>query len=251
MKTIHKLLYGILVAAVVFSCNNSAPAGENKANQEDSLMKSESKPEETENELAYLIGQQWVGGFDDNSIVLQIKEVEPEGNGVYKASGFNTVAGNKRPVSGNLTLDGDKVKFTLKEPGDHKQDGTFSGNIYPSEKLAMRGSWSAFRKDRTIGFSLENNNSPEAQERKKEEIVDVARRASEFYPQAECVVVSSKAFFHSSPEYSRQRTAYLIEGDRIVVEKIQRNFVYVQYYNEHSGKSTDGWININDLEVIQ
>lgn len=161
MITIYKIFSVTLVAAVVFSCNNSAPAGEDKANQEDTLLKSEKKPEETENELAYLIGQQWVGGFDDNSIVLQIKKVEPEGDGVYKASGFNTVAGNKRPVSGNLTIDGDKVKFTLKEPGDHKHDGSFSGNIYPSEKLAMRGSWSAYRKDRTVGFSLENNNSPE------------------------------------------------------------------------------------------
>lgn len=79
----------------------------------------------------------------------------------------------------------------------------------------------------------------------------MARRASEFYPSAECVVVSGKAFFHSAPDYARQRTAYLIEGDRIIVEKIQRNFVYVQFYNEHSGKSTDGWIDINDLEVIQ
>lgn len=237
-----------MLGVSMLACN---PSAENKSGIDSSNTTAVKPAAPVENELAYLIGQQWTGGFDDNTIALQIKQVEPAGNGVYSASGFNTVAGNKRPIAGTLKIEGDKVKFTLKEPGDHKHDGSFTGTIYPSDQMAMRGSWTAYKRDRTVGFSLENNNSAEVQTRKKEEIVEEARKASEFYPSAQCVVTAKKTWFYSVPDYNGKKSAFLIEGDQVIVEKVVRNFVFVAYYNEYSGKSTSGWLDIGDLEIIQ
>lgn len=236
--------------ALITACNSTTKTDDAKPSK-DSSQAATSISTPAENELAYLIGQQWVGGFGEHSIVLKIQQVEAAGNGVYSATGFNKVANNNRPIAGTLKLEGEKVKFDLKEPGDHKFDGSFSGTIYPSDDLAMRGSWKAYKGDRTVGFSLENNNSSNVPEKKKEEIVEEARKSSEFYPSAQCVVVSKRTYFYSTPEEYNRGKAYLIEGDRVYVEKVQRNFVYVQFYNEYSGKSTNGWLDTKDLEIIR
>lgn len=245
-----KFLVFIALAFMLAACNSSTTSEASKPSA-DSSETNNSSNAPSENELAYLIGQQWVGDFGEHSIALQIKQVEPAGNGVYSASGFNTVLNNKRPIAGTLKLEGEKVKFNLKEPGDHKFDGSFSGIIFPSDDLAMRGSWTAYKGDRTIGFSLENNNSSNVPEKKKEEIIEEARKSSEFYPSAQCVVTSKRTYFHSTPEDYTRGKSYLIEGDRVYVEKVQRNFVYVQFYNEYSGKSTNGWLDTKDLELIR
>lgn len=92
------------------------------------------------------------------SITIQIKKVEPIGNGIYKASGFNTLV-NTRAIDGTFKQEGEKVKFSLNEPSNNNVDVSYTGSIYPSEGMAMRGSFSAYKGNRTIGFSLENNNS--------------------------------------------------------------------------------------------
>jgi hypothetical protein len=53
-----------------------------------------------------------------------------------------------------------------------------------------------------------------------------------------------------SPDEGTKKGAFLIEGDRIMVEKSQRNFVFVTYTNESNGKVTSGWIKSDDLEPI-
>ena len=247
MKYFTYLLFTFLFA----SCGSSTKSDDSKRSQDSSSSKPAHSNNPSDNELAYLIGQQWVGEFGEHSIVLKIQQVEAAGNGVYSATGFNKVANNNRPIAGTLKLEGEKVKFDLKGPGDHKFDGSFSGTIYPSDDLAMRGSWKAYKSERTVGFSLENNNSSNVPEKKKEEIVEEARKSSEFYPSAQCVVVSKRTYFHSTPEEYNRGKAYLIEGDRVYVEKVQRNFVYVQFYNEYSGKSTNGWLDSKDLEIIR
>ena len=149
-----------------------------------------------------------------------------------------------------MKQDGDKVKFTLNEPGDNKFDGIFSGTIFPSDGLAMRGSWTANKGQRTIGYSLENNNSSTVSTKKKEEIIEEAQKSSQFYPTAECVVVSKRTYFYSVPDYAYKLKSYLVEGDRVTVEKIQRNFLFISYYNEYSAQTTSGWIDCNEVEIF-
>jgi hypothetical protein len=60
-----------------------------------------------------------------------------------------------------------------------------------------------------------------------------------------------RTYFHSKPDDSTiKKNVFIIEGDRIMVEKSQRNFVFVTYTNESTDKVTSGWIKSDDLEPI-
>lgn len=54
--------------------------------------------------------------------------------------GYSVCAGNDRPFKGVYTEDGDKIKATLKEPGDNKYDGVFELVISKSP-LSITGKW--------------------------------------------------------------------------------------------------------------
>lgn len=90
----------------------------------------------------------------------------------------------------------------------------------------------------------------EEERKRREEVKQLAKHASKFSIYSEAVVVSPKAYFHSMPDASSIRRSYLVEGDRVMISKIQRNFVYVDFYNEYSGKSTSGWLDTQDLETV-
>ena len=61
------------------------------------------------------------------------------------------------------------------------------------------------------------------------------------------VVVASKAYFYSSPDYSTRRQAYLLSGEIISGIKQQNGFVYTIYYN-NKGQQTSGWIYSSDIQ---
>ena len=92
-----------------------------------------------------------------------------------------------------------------------------------------------------------NGESDEAARRK---IASKASKANRFQNYTDAVVVASKTFFYKMPDESTRKSAYLIQGDRIMVEKSQRNFVYVTFTNEASGRTTTGWLKSDDLEPI-
>lgn len=100
----------------------------------------------------------WVGNFtvsehrdnaedDDyvysNKINIVIKRIQGA-----KVTGLNIVAGNARPLSGNMTVNtyGDR-HFVLKEPGDHKGDGIFTFNI---KNDTLSGEWVANDKNAIV-----------------------------------------------------------------------------------------------------
>jgi hypothetical protein len=88
--------------------------------------------------------------------------------------------------------------------------------------------------------------------KKKEGIkaVENARRQKEFELAEECVVISGKTYFHSSADYNRRNKAFLVKNDRCYPIRVQNNFVYIDYYNLSTNKTTSGWISIDDLEVV-
>jgi len=55
-----------------------------------------------------------------------------------------------------------------------------------------------------------------------------------------------KTFFHSEPDASTVRKAYLIEGDKVYVEKTNNGFGYVTFTNT-KGTVTKGWLKMSDL----
>lgn len=99
--------------------------------------------------------------------------------------------------------------------------------------------------------SKKDENNKEAEENRRKDLADKASKANRFANYTDAVVVVKKTFFYSMPDDSTiKKNVYLIEGDRITVEKSQRNFVYVTFTNEYNGKTTTGWLKSDDLEPI-
>jgi len=98
--------------------------------------------------------------------------------------------------------------------------------------------------------SKKDENKKEAEENRRKDLADKASKANRFANYTDAVVVVKKTFFYSMPTDGSQKSAFLVEGDRITVEKSQRNFVYVTFTNEYNGKVTSGWIKSDDLEPI-
>lgn len=90
----------------------------------------------------------------------------------------------------------------------------------------------------------------EADEERRKEVAEKASKANRFSAYTEAVVAVKKTFFYSKPDDGSKKSSFLIEGDRIMVEKSQRNFVYVTFTNEYNGKVTSGWLKSDDLEPI-
>ena len=93
-------------------------------------------------------------------------------------------------------------------------------------------------------------NNKEADEERRKDVAEKASKANRFSAYTEAVVAVKKTFFYKMPDEGTKKGAFLIEGDRIMVEKSQRNFVFVTYTNESNGKVTSGWLKSDDLEPI-
>lgn len=98
----------------------------------------------------------------------------------------------------------------------------------------------------------ELQNKEEAIDEKKErmESVENAKRQMDFERASECVVVAGKTYFHSRADSHSKRKAFLIKGDRCNPIRVQNNFIYIEFFNNSSYKSTEGWISMDDIEVV-
>lgn len=84
---------------------------------------------------------------------------------------------------------------------------------------------------------------------KRAQVVGEAVRNSVFH-EYQRVVVVNKTYFHNGPDAGTQRKAYLVAGDQFYVGKIKANYVYTDFTNEANGKTTSGWILMDDIAPI-
>lgn len=77
-----------------------------------------------------------------NKINIVIKKIE--GNKVF---GQSIVAGNSRPIAGEFKQVADSLIFTMKEPGDKKDDGKFEFSI---KNNVLNGTWFANNKKQAV-----------------------------------------------------------------------------------------------------
>jgi hypothetical protein len=133
-----KKLFCLSLIVLLFSCNSK------EKNAKASVENVQPKEIRTD-----LYGS-WVGDFnalerdttrpakerDTNKINIIIKKITAS-----KVTGQSVVAGNNRPLSGEMTINGNTVHFILKEPGDDKNDGVFDFEIKNDTLLV--GTWTA------------------------------------------------------------------------------------------------------------
>ena len=77
-----------------------------------------------------------------NKINIVIKKIE--GNKVF---GQSIVAGNSRPIAGEFKQIADSLIFTMKEPGDKKDDGKFEFSI---KNNVLNGTWFSNNKKQAV-----------------------------------------------------------------------------------------------------
>ena len=66
----------------------------------------------------------------------------------------------------------------------------------------------------------------------------------------EYVVIAQKAYFYElHPDYSSRRKAYLVEGENIKALKEKDLFVYCEFTNATTRKTTKGWIGKDCLDI--
>jgi hypothetical protein len=94
-------------------------------------------PDAAEIEAQKILGS-YVGPFGDNKITLLITKVS--GNSV---SGRSIVGGNDRPFDGTYSVENAVYSIEAKEPGDHKDDGTFKFSVASNDPSKVTGTWKA------------------------------------------------------------------------------------------------------------
>ncbi|MEP7092672.1 MAG: hypothetical protein ABI793_01335 [Flavobacterium sp.] len=122
-----KNYFYLLVSVLLISCNSKE-----KKNIKNVALLYESKEIRTD-----LYGS-WVGEFVieeqdttkeisegiSNKLNLSIKKITES-----EVIGQSIVAGNNRPLKGEMKKIGNTLSFTLKEPGDDKNDGVFTFEV--------------------------------------------------------------------------------------------------------------------------
>ena len=134
-----KKLFCLVLAVFLFSCNS----------KEKKVVKN-APAKVVEKEIMTELYGSWVGDFivkerDTtrpvsemyiNKINISIKKITES-----EVTGQSVVAGNSRMLKGKITKEGNRVHFTLKEPGDDKNDGIFDFEIKNDTLLV--GTWTA------------------------------------------------------------------------------------------------------------
>jgi hypothetical protein len=86
-------------------------------------------------------------------------------------------------------------------------------------------------------------------QKQRQLVVNDAVRNSVYY-EYQRVVVVNKTYFHNGPDAGTQRKAYLVPGDQFYVGRIKANYVYTDFTNEANGKTTSGWILMDDIAPL-
>ncbi|WP_035647928.1 YARHG domain-containing protein [Flavobacterium sp. ASV13] len=139
------LLY-LFVAVLLFSCNSKEK--KDTKNTADNLVTDEIRTD--------LYGS-WIGRFIvaerdttrpvtemySNKINILIKKITST-----EVTGQSIVAGNIRPLKGFMKRTGNTFYFTLKEPGDDKNDGVFTFEI--QKDTLLTGTWTAYNSKKEV-----------------------------------------------------------------------------------------------------
>ncbi|HKP70707.1 MAG TPA: YARHG domain-containing protein, partial [Pyrinomonadaceae bacterium] len=133
-------IVALIIALGMSACKSAnAPSAEKVADaakevvQEQAAVAGAKAVESVEQILGSYVGQ-----FGDNKITLLITKA---GEGVV--SGRTIVGGNDRPFEGTMSLDAGTYNIEAREPGDHKDDGTFRFTVASTDPSELKGTWKA------------------------------------------------------------------------------------------------------------
>jgi hypothetical protein len=86
------------------------------------------------------------------------------------------------------------------------------------------------------------------QTERNDRTIQLTQKAQSFYSSPDAIVVSEKAYFYNSPDYTTKRKAYLVKGDLLTALRVSNSFIYVEFYSPYLNKTSKGWIDVSDIE---
>ncbi len=87
------------------------------------------------------------------------------------------------------------------------------------------------------------------EKKNKEEIIASVNKAQQILSNSTAIVTAEKAYFHTNADTSTRKKSYLVRGDIINALNANKNFVYIEFYNEYADKTSSGWIDVKDIDV--
>lgn len=195
----------------------------------------------------------YVGEFGDNRITLLITKA---GGGVV--SGRTIVGGNDRPFDGTVSLTDGSYNIEAREPGDHKDDGTFSFHIAAADPSELKGTWKANDAKRpektytltrkTFSYRADVGNWPEASQRllKTADVENLAKSELElmrneiFARHGYCFAKKNLRQQFENEEWYVPNTVdikgFLTEVEKKNIALIQRYEKYAEEYGDEYGR---------------
>ena len=64
-------------------------------------------------------------------------------------------------------------------------------------------------------------------------------------------VSAKKSYFYDTPDFSTKRRAFLVQYDEASILRTRNGFVFIEYYNYLTEKTTSGWMDLADLEPAE
>jgi hypothetical protein len=150
----RKYLLAMLAGSFLLSCNNEKKTKTETTADKDTTAgmtttQTTTTTAPTPDPLEKFLGS-FVGAFGDNKITFLIVKVK--GDSVV---GRSIVGGNDRPFYGTFHTENNRYYFSGKEPGDHKDDGTFTFIMTADNPDQVDGGWQAYAKGRpTKSYNL-------------------------------------------------------------------------------------------------
>lgn len=83
----------------------------------------------------------------------------------------------------------------------------------------------------------------------KEQIIASVNKAQQILSNSTAIVTADKAYFHTNADTNTRKKSYLVRGDIINALNANKNFVYIEFYNEYIDKTSSGWIDVKDIDV--
>ena len=118
------------------------------------------------------------------------------------------------------------------------------------EKKSEKAEATDYDKNST-SFEIDDKKKDELYQKEETASEPISRRSEELKKPTEYIVVANRTYFHNNPDPSTRRKAFVVKGDRVEPLSISNGYAYIEFYSEYSKMTTKGWININDLQIIQ
>ncbi|HEX8279309.1 MAG TPA: serine/threonine protein kinase, partial [Segetibacter sp.] len=170
--------------------------------------------------------------------------------GLAAFSAYNFLK-NDQPeaITGTTANSSNKTATTNKSPvkrvREKKESAVVKKERQPAPSDSLNVSIGNSPQPMASAQDTEDSAAKDTQQLKEEGGAEVPLKTSQQY------VVTSKAYFYTTPDESTRRNAFVVPSNNAILKALdeQNDFIYVVFNNQH-GQSSKGWLRKKDLQPL-